>query len=283
MSPPHPPSLDTRQQPHNGRSPRAREVLRDASCAPAPGRVASLGDGHPSTGARPDASPGDRPCGWCRRPLPGDQRRDAIYCTQSCRQAAHRAKIRPLEACPTDRPARLAYADPPYPGLAARYYADHPDFGGEVDHGELIRRLSRYDGWALSTNAESLGLVLDLSRDAGVKVRVAAWIRGGRPHPTARVVSSWEPLVYVPARSGARGSGDDGWTADSLVGPTPRRRSTLPTAVIGAKPPEFCAWLFRLLGAMPGDHLDDLFPGSGIVGRSWEWAQGRDPSRLATR
>jgi hypothetical protein len=223
-----------------------------------------------------------RQCGWCHVPLQG-QRRDAVYHNQSCRQAAHRARIRPLEACPTDRPAaRLAYADPPYPGLAARYYRAHPDFAGEVDHGELIRRLSTYDGWALSTNAASLGLVLELARVAGVTPRVAAWIRGPRPHPTARVVSSWEPVVYVPARV-SRGSTDDGWTPDHLVGPTPRRRSTLPTAVIGAKPPEFCAWVFKLLGALPGDELDDLYPGSGIVARSWEWAQGRDPSRLATR
>jgi hypothetical protein len=26
-------------------------------------------------------------------------------------------------------------------------------------------------------------------------------------------------------------------------------------------------WLFQLLGASPGDDLDDMFPGSGIVGR----------------
>jgi hypothetical protein len=39
--------------------------------------------------------------------------------------------------------------------------------------------------------------------------------------------------------------------------------------VVGAKPPDFCAWLFDLLGALPGDSLDDLYPGSGIV--TWSW------------
>ena len=29
---------------------------------------------------------------------------------------------------------RIGYADPPYPGQA-HLYKDHPDYGGEVDHG----------------------------------------------------------------------------------------------------------------------------------------------------
>jgi hypothetical protein len=39
--------------------------------------------------------------------------------------------------------------------------------------------------------------------------------------------------------------------------------------VIGSKPPDFCRWLFGPLGALPGDSLDDLYPGSGIV--TWAW------------
>ena len=31
---------------------------------------------------------------------------------------------------------RFAYADPPYPGLSARYYRNEPTFAGEVDHGD---------------------------------------------------------------------------------------------------------------------------------------------------
>jgi hypothetical protein len=38
---------------------------------------------------------------------------------------------------------------------------------------------------------------------------------------------------------------------------------------MGRKPVAFCAWLFDLLGMVPGDELVDLFPGTGIVARSW--------------
>lgn len=231
-------------------------------------------------------------CGWCGGPLSAT-RADAVYCSKSCRQAAHRARIGRAELEATDGPLRLAYADPPYPGRA-HLYRDHPDYAGEVDHAELLARLAMYDGWALSTSAEALPYVLGVlgalqtasrgARRRGLapnKVRVAPWIRGPRPHATARLLTSWEAVIFLPARCGSRGAGETP-TLDSLVGPTPRRRSTLPSAVIGAKPPEFCAWLFRLLGARIGDELDDLYPGSGIVGRSWLWYQGRDPGRLPT-
>ena len=225
------------------------------------------------------ASLGDRRCGWCGGPIPAGARRDSIFCGVSHRQAAHRTKTRRLEQLATDGPLRLAYADPPYPRLAARYYQDHPDFAGELDLRELVSRLATYDGWALSTSARALPDVLAM---IPVRTLIAAWIRGPRPHATARLVNAWEPVIFVPARSGARGSGDDGsLVLDALVGPTPRRRTTLPTYVVGAKPPAFAAWVFDLLGARIGDSLDDLFPGSGIVGRSWSWAQGSDPSRAA--
>src|SRR5215469_17374904 len=53
---------------------------------------------------------------------------------------------------------RFAYADPPYPGQAKRWYGNHPDYAGEVDHAELIARLCRDypDGWALSTSGTAL-------------------------------------------------------------------------------------------------------------------------------
>jgi hypothetical protein len=36
-----------------------------------------------------------------------------------------------------------------------------------------------------------------------------------------------------------------------------------------SRPVAFCWWLFDLLGALPGDELVDLFPGSGGIGRAW--------------
>jgi hypothetical protein len=56
--------------------------------------------------------------------------------------------------------------------------------------------------------------------------------------------------------------------------------TTLPGRVIGAKPAAVCRWIFDLLGAGPGDTLDDLFPGSGAVTRAWT-AYTR-PRRLAS-
>ncbi len=140
----------------------------------------------------------------------------------------------------------------------------HPDYAGEVDHAALITRLSGYDGWALSTSAATLPTVLALCRPG---VRVAAWHRGERATPSRWPLNAWEPVIY----SGGRPADPSrGYTRriDSLVcGVSPL--TTLPGRVIGAKPAAFCRWIFDLLGATPGDSLDDLFPGSGAVGRAW--------------
>jgi hypothetical protein len=96
------------------------------------------------------------------------------------------------------QPRRLAYADPPYPGRAATYYRDHPDYGGEVDHTELVRRLDvEYDAWALSTAADALQDVLAVCPPG---VRVAAWLRGERPNKEAQTpLNAWEPVIYAGA------------------------------------------------------------------------------------
>jgi hypothetical protein len=41
-------------------------------------------------------------------------------------------------------------------------------------------------------------------------------------------------------------------------------------------------WLFGLLGAMPGDSLDDLYPGSGIVSWAWQRWTGVADEELVT-
>jgi hypothetical protein len=159
---------------------------------------------------------------------------------------------------------RFAYADPPYPGLARRYYAGHVDFAGEVDHAALIRRLCSFDGWALSTSALALPAAVLASCPDGV--RVAAWFRGERPTTSYSPLSSWEPVVYFGARPVlSQGSAR---RLDSLIY-FARPRLTDRARVIGAKPAEFCAWLFKLLGATAGDELTDLYPGSGGVAKAW--------------
>ncbi|MGL5826652.1 MAG: hypothetical protein ACRCYU_17850, partial [Nocardioides sp.] len=127
-----------------------------------------------------------------------------MTCSKRCRQARHRFTTTigtpplPAPGVGVGQPRRLAYADPPYPGLAG-YYRDHPDYAGEVDHQALIRRLSTYDGWALSTSARALPAVLAICHQQNVVVRVAAWHRGHRPHASARgPLNAWEPLLFTP-------------------------------------------------------------------------------------
>jgi hypothetical protein len=176
-----------------------------------------------------------------------------VCCSVRCRQARHRflRAVGYADSVAPGGPLRLAYADPPYPGKA-RLYRDHPDYGGEVDHAALITRLAGYDGWALSTSADALPVVLALCPPG---VRVAAWHRGGRPTRSRWPLHAWEPVIY----SGGHQLIGDRRRADSIVcGVAPL--DSLPGRVIGAKPAAVCWWIFTLLGAGPGDSLDDLFP-----------------------
>ena len=100
-------------------------------------------------------------CSWCSSWITA-ARRDAIYCSKRCRQAAHRAKVPRVDREATDRPLRLAYADPPYIGLSRKYYGDQSSFAGEVDHRELVSRLASYDGWALSCSSASVPAIAAL-------------------------------------------------------------------------------------------------------------------------
>lgn len=153
----------------------------------------------------------------------------------------------------------FAYADPPYPGLAKKYYSDQPSFAGEVDHRALIASLeaSAYDGWALSTSAAALRDVLPLCPSGA---RVTAWVKpiGASPR-TFGIHNTWEPLIVV------RGRALRGGVRDWLRAQPARFGGSLP----GRKPLSFCAWLFDLLGMVRGDTLDDLFPGSGVITRAW--------------
>lgn len=154
---------------------------------------------------------------------------------------------------------RFAYADPPYPGLAARYYKSEETFAGEVDHVELIASLeaAAYDGWALSTSARALRELLPLCPP---DARVCPWVKPGPAHPATHGMHNlWEPLIVVGGRQRQPGK------RDYLLAKPARRGGELP----GRKPLAFCAWLFDCLGMVAGDELVDLFPGTGIVARAW--------------
>lgn len=206
-----------------------------------------------------------RICNWCGGIIPVDARRDARFCGVRCRQASWRFGVRRSELEATDRPMRFAYADPPYPGKAG-YYPERK----EVDHASLVDRLTgEYpDGWALSTSAEALRDVLALCPP---EVRVCAWTRAVRRTRSSRALSAWEPLIVAGGRP-LRVADDVGRSVvqdleDALV--YRGRFRAFPGALVGMKPPPFAEWMFRQLGASPGDRLDDLFPGSGAVSEAW--------------
>lgn len=150
---------------------------------------------------------------------------------------------------------RLAYADPPYPGKAHLY----PE-KTEVDHVELIAKLEEYDGWALSTDEKSLRYVLGLCPP---KVRVLAWCRGnGGFGGAGNPLLSWEPVLCSPART--RGVSH---VYAHFVGGAPIGRAQV-DGLTGQKTAGFCEWVLRCMGFCPGDEVDDLFPGTGIMGRT---------------
>lgn len=209
------------------------------------------------------AGPWPRDCDWCGGEIDVQARRDSVTCSKRCRQARHRFMRGLVVRERSKLPLRLAYADPPYPGKAW-LYRDHPDYAGEVDHLELVSRLQGYDGWALSTSSAALPAVLAYCGELELEVRVAAWVRGERSNKSRWPLSAWEPVVY----SGGRRMVSRSPGVDALVYGS-RPRLTDPGRVIGMKPAAFAWWLFDLLGALPGDELDDLFPGSGGIGRAW--------------
>lgn len=160
---------------------------------------------------------------------------------------------------------RFAYADPPYIGQAKRHYQC-----AEIDHAELIARLVRDypDGWALSLSSPTL---LHILRLCPPDVRVAAWCksfcafkRGVRP------AYAWEPVIYRGGRNPSNGhrhlppekNGKQTTPKDFIVEPI-----TLKKGLVGAKPEKVCRWILQLLNAQLGDMVDDLFPGTGIMGK----------------
>jgi hypothetical protein len=202
-------------------------------------------------------------CAWCRRTQVSARAR---FCSRKCRQAAFRLRRSAPSAQISDRRLVMAYADPPYPGLARKYYGDHPDFAGEVNHSELLSVLERrrtsgeIAGWALSTSSKALGDVLSLvpaaAKDA---VKICSWHKLVGPGNGQRH-DFWEPLIVVPGRPWR-----DGFQNVLCAAPARLGGETL----IGRKPLKFCAFLFEALGMSPGDDLVDLFPGTGGVLRAW--------------
>jgi len=159
---------------------------------------------------------------------------------------------------------KVAYADPPYIGQANKYPEKQ-----EVDHKELIDMLcSNYECWALSASSPSLQYILSL---CPTDVRVGAWVK---PFcifkPNVNPAYAWEPVIFRgerKKRSRQEPTVRD-WVSASI---------TLKKGIVGAKPQEFCGWLFELLGMNIEDTFDDLYPGTGIVTKCWNiWKEYRN-------
>ena len=173
---------------------------------------------------------------------------------------------------PKGEAMRVAYADPPYPGMSG-FYKDHPDYAGEVDHAELIARLdAEYDGWLLHTASTTLGSVLADAATAGVDdFRVMAWVKPFASFKKGVAVAyAWEPVIVKACRKPVV---DEAmvyrdWIAEPI---------TLQRGLVGAKPEAVCHWAFNVLGMTPDDELVDLFPGSGAVTRAWESWKAQRP------
>lgn len=159
---------------------------------------------------------------------------------------------------------RAAYADPPYIGMAKRFYSADPQCA-EVDHRELISRLcDEYDAWALSLHSPALKTVLPMCPD---DVRVMAWVKPFASYkPGVGVAYAWEPILVRLSRKRSRQQRTvRDWVAVNI---------TLQRGLVGAKPTALCYWLFSVLNLDPGDEFHDMYPGSGAVTKAWEaWKQ----------
>lgn len=185
---------------------------------------------------------------------------------------------------------RFAFADPPYLGRADFYRNHHPDamiWDDPATHGALIVRLQNEypDGWAMSLARDSLRVILPM---CPVEANVGTWITerprfAGNTNPIKR---HCEPLIWMGGRGWETGTraADFVITKQSPLPPgQPRYQMQCEKArkgelFLGRKPRAFCRWVFDLLGAQPGDTLDDLFPGTGAVTAAWaEYIGDRAP------
>jgi len=153
-------------------------------------------------------------------------------------------------------PARLsvAYADPPYVGLARRYPEKR-----EVDHQELIGRLAADfpDGWALSCKANSARELWPLCPP---DTRLGVWVKTYAPAVmNVRPAYCWEGVLFRGGR----------YTRNNIERDWVMCPPTMNQIVLGTKPELFCFWIFRILGLQAGDTVADLYPGSGAVGKAW--------------
>jgi hypothetical protein len=160
-------------------------------------------------------------------------------------------------------PSKIGYADPPYINCA-HLYKEHPDYGGEVDHAQLIDRLeAEYDGWVLHAAATpaSMAIIAPLVEKTGA--RWMTWVKGFAAFKrNVSVAYAWEPVIVKAARKPVV-------SKRLIMRDWIECPITLKRGLTGAKPEQVCHWAFEMVGARPEDDLDDMFPGSGAVTEAW--------------
>ena len=160
----------------------------------------------------------------------------------------------------------FAYADPPYLGLAEKFYGHlHPEAASydRIDaHRALVERLCDEfsDGWGLSMTSGNLHDILPLCPKTA---RVMAWVKPFASFkPGVGVAFAWEPVIVMGGRKRTREQRTvRDWCAVNI---------TLKRGFTGAKPADFVFWLLDVLNVQAGDAVHDLFPGSGAVQKAIE-------------
>ena len=170
---------------------------------------------------------------------------------------------------PTPIPQTVAYADPPYLGQAKRHYSHDPRCA-EVDHAALIKKLTTYDGWALSCSTPSLRTLLPMCPP---DVRIGSWVKPLAAFKKVNPAYAWEPVIFKPCRPRKGRFTVRDWVDANI---------TLRRGLCGVKPDRFCFWLFEILALQPEDKFDDLFPGSGAVTQAWELWRAKELERRVT-
>jgi len=166
-----------------------------------------------------------------------------------------------IEALSVEEAMKFAYADPPYFGIAEKFYGHlHPEAAAydTLDaHRALIERLCDEfaDGWGLSMTSGNLHDILPLVPKSA---RIMAWVKPFASFkPGVGVAYAWEPVIVMGGRRRTREQRTvRDWCAVNI---------TIKRGFTGAKPAEFIFWLMDVLNVQIGDEVHDLFPGSGAV------------------
>lgn len=92
---------------------------------------------------------------------------------------------------------------------------------------------------------------------------MAAWVKPFAVYkPNVTRAWTWEPVIFYGGRPIPRSAPTWRDHVEAVSEPI-----TLRKGLTGAKPEAVCDWILTGLGFQSGDDIDDLFPGTGVMGR----------------